>query len=277
MKQIEMEHQNKKPRLQRNRTMAKRFPRSYKYYLRSCRVENTCKDSIEDVQYVAENMDMGNINKSHEDTVTMQEAIMENINEIADTSIDVNEAQNVCTERGAGTIEAEAFKICEKLITEDTNNIQLDAIDFDDVLNVENIKGNDINVASDPENKMIYIGDQVSEWDSDLLVIFNDLTDDKNDHQHDICRTRTLQEFTSHEDFLSDIEIPVNKSREMMTKLANQGITCRINNEERLIKVYSLICCVDSVARAPHARSYIIQWEVRLQLVLTPRRVVRRK
>ncbi|XP_071651097.1 uncharacterized protein [Temnothorax longispinosus] len=38
---------------------------------------------------------------------------------------------------------------------------------------------------------------------------------------------------------------------EMMTKLANQGITCRINNEERLIKVYSLICCVDSVARAP--------------------------
>lgn len=41
--------------------------------------------------------------------------------------------------------------------------------------------------------------------------------------------------------------------------LANQGITCRINNEERLIKVYSLICwikvysliCVDSVARTP--------------------------
>ncbi|XP_077275925.1 uncharacterized protein LOC143904837 isoform X2 [Temnothorax americanus] len=229
--------------MQRNRTMAKRFPRSYKYYLRSCRVEDTCKDSIEDVQYVAENMDMGNINKSHENTVTMQEAIMENINEIADTSIDVNEAQNVCTERGAGTIEAEAFKICEKLITEDTNNIQLDAIDFDDVLNIENIKGNDVNVASDPENKMIYTGDQVSEWNSDLLVIFNDLTDDKNDHQHDICRTRTLQEFTSHEDFLSDIEIPT------------QITSCK----------------------GSHARSYIIQWEVRLQLVLTPRRVVRRK
>ncbi|XP_071580905.1 uncharacterized protein [Temnothorax nylanderi] len=243
MKQIEMEHQNEKPRLQRNRTMAKRFPRSYKYYLRSCRVEDvsprimrrlnfkpkvrpnrlTCKDSIEDVQYVAENMDMGNINKSHEDTVTMQEAIMENMNEIADTSIDVNEAQNVCTERGAGTIEAEAFKICEKLITEDTNNIQQDAIDFDDVLNVENIKGNDINVASDPENKMIYTGDQVSEWDSDLLVIFNDLTDDKNDHQHDICRTRTLQEFMSHEEFLSDIEIPVNKSR--VARAPMQGVT----------------------------------------------------
>lgn len=60
---------------------------------------------------------------------------------------------------------------------------------------------------------MIYTRDQVSEWDSDLLVIFNDLTEDKNDHQHDICRTRTLQEFMSHEDFLSDIEISVNKSR----------------------------------------------------------------
>ena len=59
-------------------------------------------------------MDMANINKSHEDTVTMQEAIMENINEIADISIDVNEAQNV-----------------------------------------ENTKGNNINVASDPENKVI--------------------------------------------------------------------------------------------------------------------------
>lgn len=98
---------------------------------------------------------MANINKLHEDTVTMQEAIMENINEIADISIDVNKAQNVCTERAAGTIEAEAFEICEKLITEDTNDIQQDANDFDDVLNIENTKGNDINVASEPENKVI--------------------------------------------------------------------------------------------------------------------------
>jgi hypothetical protein len=35
-------------------------------------------------------------------------------------------------------------------------DIQQDAIDFDDLLNVKNTKGNDINVASDPENKVIF-------------------------------------------------------------------------------------------------------------------------
>lgn len=72
-------------------------------------------------------MDVANINKSHEDTIRMQEAIMENINKSADISIDVNEAQNVYTERAAGRIETEAFEICET-ITEDTNDSSMQFI-----------------------------------------------------------------------------------------------------------------------------------------------------
>ena len=37
----------------------------------------------------------------------------------------------------------------------------------------------------------------------------------------------------------------------IMNRLSNDGIRCTINNEERLIKVYVLVCCVDTVARAP--------------------------
>lgn len=36
-----------------------------------------------------------------------------------------------------------------------------------------------------------------------------------------------------------------------IVRLSTEGIDCTINNEKRLIKVYTLICCVDSVARAP--------------------------
>ena len=36
-----------------------------------------------------------------------------------------------------------------------------------------------------------------------------------------------------------------------MNKLSDEGIKCEINNEERIIKVFCLVCCVDSVARAP--------------------------
>ena len=36
-----------------------------------------------------------------------------------------------------------------------------------------------------------------------------------------------------------------------MNKLSEDGIKCKINNEERIIHVYCLVCCVDSVALAP--------------------------
>ncbi|XP_071572483.1 uncharacterized protein [Temnothorax nylanderi] len=38
---------------------------------------------------------------------------------------------------------------------------------------------------------------------------------------------------------------------ETMIRLSTKGFKCTINNEMRLIKVYTLICCVDSQARAP--------------------------
>ena len=37
----------------------------------------------------------------------------------------------------------------------------------------------------------------------------------------------------------------------LMNKFANNGIRLKINGDERRIKVYTLCCCVDSVARAP--------------------------
>ena len=36
-----------------------------------------------------------------------------------------------------------------------------------------------------------------------------------------------------------------------MNKLANEGIKCKINNENQVVKMYVLCSCVDSVARAP--------------------------
>ena len=36
-----------------------------------------------------------------------------------------------------------------------------------------------------------------------------------------------------------------------MNKLANQGVKCKINNEEQFIKVHTIFSCVDSAARAP--------------------------
>ena len=38
---------------------------------------------------------------------------------------------------------------------------------------------------------------------------------------------------------------------DLMNKLAIEGIKCTIEGEERLIKMYIISCCVDSVARAP--------------------------
>lgn len=38
---------------------------------------------------------------------------------------------------------------------------------------------------------------------------------------------------------------------EDMNKLSETGIRCKLNNVERIIKVFCLVCCVDSVARAP--------------------------
>ena len=38
---------------------------------------------------------------------------------------------------------------------------------------------------------------------------------------------------------------------EDMNKLSDEGIKCKINGEEESIKVFCIVCCVDSVARAP--------------------------
>ena len=48
-----------------------------------------------------------------------------------------------------------------------------------------------------------------------------------------------------------DMNVFLKPFVEDMNKLSDHGIKCHINNEERIIKVFSLVSCVDSVARAP--------------------------